>query len=294
MNTDEVRQFRSTAFQVDVIDSFRAEFRNRTEWTIGGAFEKLIKVVDPKKQTSTAEVGDFVHGEYGFEDSALQVRMLALIDELRLVEFGYTEGYYPAAAYIDAIEYMMESDAMAQHSRLLPSIGYFLKELQPFWRHGILMSRTSTGLFEGEVNFNDTLFAWRDAANDEFFECARLLLFADSEEWRERSSRLAALATRMYADPSLSITSQEANDIEWGLNGAEPFFDHSVNDVRWSTTYATVEKTVTRNPDNRLVWLQQIRDRIAQSANFLTTDQSAAALRRLGNPVEDSRPGWPG
>lgn len=273
MNAYRIQQFRIAAFIEDIVENVCWSILAENRWEIGSGTAQIAKLIDPRRRIRSFWDDDFSLHPTDSHASLMQTMILWLVDEMRILQLGSSQGFYPVDAYAQVLNHMQSLE-----EELSPVVA-LLREIEQFWRIGLFSpprSRSFDEVYDDVVSLQAN---WRNTSTDEFHECVKLLVFADESEWARRIGQLGQLAQRMVEDPSLSLTAEEADDVAWGLQGASFVFDDTGDGIQWSTTFAVVQESAEANSIGRPRQLQTARESIADAAKWLTMDQSAAALR---------------
>jgi hypothetical protein len=240
MNIDDVRRYRTAAFQDQVVnrlkrDDFVAQaniYAPELDQT------ELVQAITAKFAAAIAPVIGFdnVPAITEYEGTtqiliALVDRMLGksltaraatnfllLFDEIGLLSAGAEGGYYALNSEHDILDVMRQ-----EYSVLIPYIDVVdhLLELASIRNMFNVVLRPESS---GGGNFMRIQADWFDAKTDGFKECVRLLLFEGDSAWQKKYGQLVELRGRLDANPALQLFSDEVDEIVWGLTGAQPLF----------------------------------------------------------------------
>jgi hypothetical protein len=291
VSPSDIQSFRLAVFLEDV-DNICWQIRKKRHWGIdlvtiqlASVVIQLASVVDPQGRTELGRKALAQGRVPNVEQLDVHAAILQLIDEMRIFHLGCEQNYYPNEAERQIW------DRISEKHRELQPIADLLEAFRPYWRTGLIIPLGSRGIHEDSSDFTRVQATWRDTNTEPFHECVRLLLFASPDEWVQRSEQLKYLANRMVADPALSLTEEEVDDLSWGLGGADSIFGPSAEDIRWSTTFIAIQRDLRTAPDSRARDLIDTRMAIAAAAQLLTPNQGVAATRRLTQVLEHNIPG---
>lgn len=132
------------------------------------------------------------------------VTLIRLYDEIAWYTEGIRAGYY---ADTDAWDVVPTSYA-AQFLRVV-------EETQPFWPPDRPPAIVDDDEYETELTLA------RGRLTSAFLECARLILFADEDEWRVRFEEVQGLLSFLAQHPGASVAGPTVDRLCWALTGAD-------------------------------------------------------------------------
>lgn len=293
-----VQQYRFAAWQERWIDtlaptpllshSLRGDraFGMEAEFAFGGIAALVVRAISPLM------IPDGVPRTTQYDDavaslarvnapmvSAWATRLLFLFDELTILHRGASSAYYPEDSSRTALNAIGE-----QFHALGPYVTFVSDLLEALPRNHRRLS--SRGAYRRRLDLPHVEIGWYEAKTPEFFECVRLLVFAGELEWDNRSAQLAGLSSRLAANLSLELDSDEVDRLAWGLSGAESLYGIAgLSGITWSTTFAVVDG-LRQYEEGRVSQLDRIRASIAATASNVSTNEISTAVKRLTQTLQ--------
>ncbi|WP_131833132.1 hypothetical protein [Mycobacteroides abscessus] len=207
---------------------------------------------------------------------------LMLFDELRMVkadmQYNEAEPYHSNEALDQALQLIDQSG--------LTSFMELIHESR--LTHSVEIYTVSTETANFPPRYLALRGAWHDSLTPSVLECMSLVLFEHPGVWFYRTNDLSKFERKLAANPGLQLSGDEIDNISWALTGADRLLspDHSLtrtSPIAWSSAARAMHSSTWR-PDSRGAQLIEARRRIAALCEFLTDNQTAAAIR-TGNQL---------
>lgn len=293
MDLHGVQQYRLAAWQERWITTltpttFLAQFLQRdkafgmdAESAFGGIAARVIREISPLMIPDgiprTSQYDDAIANLAQLNApmvSGWATRLLFLFDELTMLHVGASSGYYPEDSSRTVLSSIGE-----QFRALGPYVTFVSELLGALPRElGRLSSR---GDRTRPLVLPHVEIGWHEANTPDFFDCVRLVVFAGEAEWVNRASQLAALSSRLAANLSLELSSDEVDRLAWGLSGAQPFYEtDALSGLDWSTTFAVVNR-LRQLDGSRPSQLDDIRVDIAAISTNVSSNEISTAVQGL-------------
>ncbi|WP_158171348.1 hypothetical protein [Rhodococcus sp. JT-3] len=225
---------------------------------------------------------------------------LLLLNDVELFDYGSFLGYFDeegSASFYH--EFWGSLDSLFGES--IPEYGGIIRDVlkdikshvEPFWAE-----RHREEWFE-ERSADQFLvnYARHQKLNlPEVKKFLQIFIFSSDSEWRAHLSVLDTLSIAIISNPLMRLSSSEIEALCWAFTGAEIMLvdDTDVFDTDWDgAPYPTFVDRIVNSHDGwvdvRRYALEKARQRVLDSASYLTEDEATAAIHGLRINPEQGR-----